>query len=108
MTSLTPLLNTFVPRHPYAVQNLIVPQHLYLFTLTYPGTYPPRTSYLGLLSGILDAFSAGLLIYDSIVNIIVPHFSQFAATCPSKGVQARQLVAFWAGIAVMAVLGKWA
>ena len=58
--------------------------------------------------GVLDSMSAGILIYDALVNIIMAHFQSpgyHFASLPFKGAQ---LFALWLGAAVMAVIGKYA
>ncbi len=61
-----------------------------------------------LVTGILDSISAGILIYDALVNIITPHVAcpLFRATNHLR--QFAQLIALWLGAALMAVLGRWA
>ncbi len=71
-------------------------------------TYDGNATGTILSQGILDALAAGILIYDSLVNIITPHIA-----CPRfrEGTlpqQMAQMASLWLGAAVMAVIGKWA
>lgn len=58
--------------------------------------------------GVLDALSAGILLYDSLVNIIVPHFSNPSYMESSLGRQLTQLGSLWLGATLMALVGRWA
>ncbi len=61
-----------------------------------------------LVTGILLAVSAGILIYDSLVHIITPHLGcpLFRDTTAMR--RAAQIICMWVGAGIMAVLGKWA
>ena len=61
-----------------------------------------------LVTGILDAVSAGILIYDALVNIITPHIAcpQFRDTTGLR--RGLQLACLWAGAGIMAFIGRWA
>ena len=59
-------------------------------------------------TGVLDAISAGILIYDSLVNIITPHISCPLFRNAATWCQATQLFSLWTGAAIMAVIGRWA
>ena len=61
-----------------------------------------------LVTGTLDAISAGILIYDSLVNIITPHIACPLFRVTSHQRQACQLLALWTGATIMAVIGRWA
>ncbi|KND02623.1 ZIP zinc/iron transporter [Spizellomyces punctatus DAOM BR117] len=58
--------------------------------------------------GILDALAAGILLYDGLVNVIVPHFAGNGYKDASNGQQLAQVACLWVGAAVMAVIGRWA
>lgn len=65
-------------------------------------TLDQQTPGTVVLLGVLEALAAGILIYDSIANLMIPSFTDTNkqhATC---------LLALWAGAAVMAVIGYWA
>jgi len=61
-----------------------------------------------LLTGIMDALSAGILIYDCIVNIAGPHFQGTFFRKAGVISQMTQFFSFWLGCAIMAVIGLWA
>ena len=58
--------------------------------------------------GVLDALSAGILIYDALVNIITPHIGcpMFRESTPFQ--QVVQMASLWLGAAIMAIIGRWA
>lgn len=58
--------------------------------------------------GVLDALSAGILLYDGLVNVVAPHFKNESFMKQSTLEQALQLVSLWVGACVMALIGKWA
>ncbi|TPX64984.1 hypothetical protein SpCBS45565_g05486 [Spizellomyces sp. 'palustris'] len=58
--------------------------------------------------GILDALAAGILLYDGLVNVIVPHFGGSGFKNAPSGQQVAQVVCLWFGAGVMAVIGRWA
>ncbi|KAL2913914.1 hypothetical protein HK105_206648 [Polyrhizophydium stewartii] len=61
-----------------------------------------------LATGVLDAVSAGILIYDALVNVIYPHFSAASFRRASSGFQLVQLLAMYLGCALMSLIGLWA
>ena len=58
--------------------------------------------------GTLDAVSAGILIYDALVNLITVNIthSQFFASL-SRTRQIGVFLALWTGAGMMALLGLW-
>jgi zinc transporter 1/2/3 len=58
--------------------------------------------------GILDAFAAGILIYDGIVYMLAPHFNSSNFLKSSLWKQGSQFMSLWLGAFVMAVIGIWA
>ena len=62
-----------------------------------------------LVQGIFDAFSAGILIYVVLVELLTPHFTQSKwLRAQRRGVKLLAFLALYAGVTVMAVIGKWA
>ena len=59
-------------------------------------------------TGVLDSISAGILIYDALVNIVTPHVNSRIFRDAPASRRAVQLGAMWCGAAIMAVLGRWA
>ncbi|KAI8818679.1 Zinc/iron permease [Fimicolochytrium jonesii] len=59
-------------------------------------------------TGVLDALSAGILLYDGLANIIVPHFQSMNFKHARISAQFVQFLSLWAGAALMAVIGRWA
>ena len=62
-----------------------------------------------LIQGIFDAVSAGILIYDGLVNMLnnnITHNKGFEALSAAR--KFFQFVSLWCGAATMAVIGKWA
>jgi len=66
-----------------------------------------NTVYLT-LQGIIDAVAGGILIYDVLVNILSRHCNSKLFRNSSFIRKNIQLLAFYLGIAVMAVIGIWA
>ena len=61
------------------------------------------------MQGIFDAFSAGILIYVVLVELLTPHFTQSKwLRAQRRGVKLLAFLALYAGVTVMAVIGKWA
>ncbi|OMJ08397.1 Zinc transporter 5 [Smittium culicis] len=58
--------------------------------------------------GILEAASAGILVYVALVNLITEEFSSLSFRNSSKGKQVAGFIAMYLGAAAMAVIGKWA
>jgi zinc transporter 1/2/3 len=61
-----------------------------------------------IIQGALDAISAGILLYDSLVNIIGPHFKSEKFNNGSGFSQFLQILFLWIGAAVMAYIGRYA
>ncbi|KAL2911262.1 hypothetical protein HK105_209275 [Polyrhizophydium stewartii] len=61
-----------------------------------------------LATGILDAVSAGILLYDGLVNVVYPHFADKSFERSSGVWQAAQLVAMYVGCGIMSLIGYWA
>jgi len=60
------------------------------------------------LQGIIDAVAGGILVYDGLVNILSRHCSSSLFKNSSILKKNIQLLAFYIGITVMAVIGIWA
>jgi len=58
--------------------------------------------------GVLDSLSAGILLYDGLVNIVAPHFASKKFQSSSDLSQLCQTVALWLGAGTMALIGRWA
>ena len=59
-------------------------------------------------TGVLDAFSAGVLLYDGLVNIVNNHFKSAKYMLDSNVSQFSQLASLWFGAFIMSLVGKWA
>ena len=62
-----------------------------------------------LIQGVFDAVSAGILLYDGLVNMLnnnITHNKGFEALSPLR--KSFQFLALWLGATVMAVIGRWA
>lgn len=62
-----------------------------------------------LIQGIFDAVSAGILLYDGLVNMVnnnITRSDEFMASSPLRKFGA--FCALWFGVVVMAIIGKWA
>ncbi|EKM50161.1 uncharacterized protein PHACADRAFT_264732 [Phanerochaete carnosa HHB-10118-sp] len=72
-------------------------------------TYNPDSTTASIVSGILDAFSAGILIYTGLVELLAHEFlfnkDMMAA---SNRKLAYALVCMLSGCGIMALLGRWA
>jgi zinc transporter 1/2/3 len=90
-----------------------------LYTLTTPigvaigigisSVYNGNSTTALLTQGIFDAISAGILIYDALVNLItvnITHSKWFADL--SLGRKAGIFLSLWMGSGVMALIGRWA
>ncbi|OLY79131.1 Zinc transporter 5 [Smittium mucronatum] len=64
-------------------------------------------SYLITL-GVLEAISAGILVYVALVNLIAEEFSSLKFRSFSKSLQTYSFLAMYFGAAVMSLIGKWA
>jgi zinc transporter 1/2/3 len=72
---------------------------------TYHGNSVPAL----LVQGIFDAISAGILIYDALVNLLtvnITHSVWFSKLSTRK--KTGVFVALWMGAGIMALLGRWA
>ncbi|KAI8817254.1 Zinc/iron permease [Fimicolochytrium jonesii] len=58
--------------------------------------------------GVLDSLSAGILLYDGLVNIVVPHFASERFKMGSAKQSLVQFLVMWLGAGVMALIGRWA
>lgn len=74
------------------------------------GTYNPDSLASLLVNGILDAVSGGILIYVALVNLITAEMGSEAREFHSlsKKLKFLYFVALYAGVAAMAVIGRWA
>jgi zinc transporter 1/2/3 len=72
-------------------------------------TYNPKSVLSLLINGILDSVSGGILIYVALVNLINVEMGAGAQTFHSlsKRLKFLYFVALYAGVAVMAVIGRW-
>eukprot|EP00053_Salpingoeca_punica_P024606 m.13855 g.13855 ORF g.13855 m.13855 type:complete len:311 (-) comp6985_c0_seq1:562-1494(-) len=61
-----------------------------------------------LVTGSLDAISAGVLLYDALVNLIQPHFASGVFHQSSRSGKLAQIFALWLGAGVMAFIGRYA
>ena len=67
------------------------------------------TSTNSLISqGLLDSFSAGILIYDALVNVIAPHFKSKTFAKANSTYAGMQLLIMYIGAGVMSLIGLWA
>ena len=73
-------------------------------------SYNPKAVSTLLVNGIFDSISAGILIYVSLVNLMAaemgPQCHEFFAL--KKRLKFLYFIAFYLGVAVMAVIGRWA
>jgi zinc transporter 1/2/3 len=60
-----------------------------------------------IIQGIMDALASGILVYDGLVNIVLPHFHGKLYLSASPIVQSFHFVSFWLGAMAMSVLGIW-
>ncbi len=62
-----------------------------------------------LATGIMDCFSAGILLYVVLVQLLTPMFTDSDWVHGQRWpLQAASFIAFYAGTGVMAIIGKWA
>ncbi|KAJ3044991.1 high-affinity Zn(2+) transporter zrt1 [Rhizophlyctis rosea] len=66
-----------------------------------------------LLQSFLDAIGAGILLYDGVVNVLVPHFAQDATDGNRKAKGGTigfgwQVFSVWVGAIAMGIVGIWA
>ena len=71
-------------------------------------TYNEHSTTNLIITGVLDSVSAGILIFDSLVNIITPHMNSPTYRNASFSSCALQIACMWLGGSIMAMLGKWA
>ncbi|KAI0342402.1 ZIP-like iron-zinc transporter [Trametopsis cervina] len=72
-------------------------------------TYNPDGTTASIVSGILDAFSAGILIYTGLVELLAHEFLfNKEMITSSNGKLAYALCCMLAGCGIMALLGRWA
>ncbi|KAI8927320.1 Zinc/iron permease [Entophlyctis helioformis] len=106
-----------------ALSNLVLGaedhQALALVTVASYTLVTPLGIALGIISGLwfvgtrefliveamLNALSAGMLLYDALVNIMVPHFQAPSFRRASGTSQGLQLTTLWAGVASMVLAG---
>ncbi|CAF3217861.1 unnamed protein product [Rotaria socialis] len=72
--------------------------------------YNPDSVAALLINGILDSVSAGILIYVALVNLITAEMGPGARSFHSlsKRLKLLYFVSLYAGVAAMAVVGRWA
>ena len=62
-----------------------------------------------MVEGILDAVSAGILIYVVLVELMEPLMTKSRWLRDQRWwMQCLSFMCFWGGVTVMAVIGKWA
>lgn len=62
-----------------------------------------------LTQGILDAVSAGILIYDALVNLLtvnVTHSDYFSSLTNVR--KTMVMLSLWSGAGIMSLIGRWA
>ncbi|KAJ1953160.1 hypothetical protein IWQ62_006062 [Dispira parvispora] len=70
--------------------------------------YQARSPTTLAVQGVLDAVSAGILIYTALVNLMAQEFVQPSFQRLPKRTQHLYLAALYAGVATMSVIGIWA
>lgn len=65
-----------------------------------------RNAHFLIITAFLDSVAAGILLYDGLVNILVPQFAAVADA--STGKLALYTTSVWLGAGVMALIGMWA
>ncbi|KAJ6438951.1 Zinc-regulated transporter 1 [Purpureocillium lavendulum] len=71
-------------------------------------TYNGASYTANVVSGVLDSISAGILIYTGLVEMLARDFIFNPNRTDSKKRLALMLVSLYLGVALMALLGKWA
>lgn len=61
-----------------------------------------------LIQGILESLAAGILLYDSIANIIIPFFASTLYLHGSEILQNGTVFVMWLGATLMTRIGYWA
>lgn len=59
-------------------------------------------------TGVFDAVAAGILLYDGLANVALPHFSSYHVRCGSVKRASTDFFFLYLGAFAMAVVGKWA
>lgn len=90
-----------------------------LYTLTTPvgvfigvalsGSYNAQSTQALLMQGVFDSISAGILIYDALVNLItanITHSGHFRMMSTAR--QMMMFLMLWLGAGAMSMLGVWA
>ncbi|KAJ2832138.1 hypothetical protein J3B01_004994 [Coemansia erecta] len=71
-------------------------------------SFAPRAPSSLLAMGVLDALSAGILLYSAVANLLVEEFAAFEFHQASRKMRIVCFAAMYAGCAAMSVIGKWA
>ncbi|XP_006461791.1 hypothetical protein AGABI2DRAFT_193175 [Agaricus bisporus var. bisporus H97] len=72
-------------------------------------TYNPGTASASIVSGVLDALSAGILLYTGLVELLAHEFLFNKEMMESSGGRlAFAVLAMFLGCGIMALLGRWA
>ncbi|KAG7443574.1 ZIP-like iron-zinc transporter [Guyanagaster necrorhizus] len=72
-------------------------------------TYNPGSTTASIVSGVLDAFSSGILIYTGLVELLAHEFLfNKDMMTSSNGRLAYAIICMLSGCALMALLGRWA
>ena len=60
------------------------------------------------VTGVLDAAAAGVLVYDALVNILSTHMSSPLFEAAGRRLQLLQMACLWTGAAIMSIIGIYA
>lgn len=71
-------------------------------------TYNPGSFTANVVSGVLDSMSAGILIYTGLVELLARDFLFNPARTKDNGRLTFMIICVFLGVALMALLGKWA
>ncbi|KAJ2666745.1 hypothetical protein IW148_000735 [Coemansia sp. RSA 1199] len=71
-------------------------------------SFAPRAPSSLLAMGVLDAVSAGILLYSAVANLLVEEFSAFEFHQATRKMRIACFAAMYTGCAAMSVIGKWA
>jgi zinc transporter 1/2/3 len=72
-------------------------------------TFNENSTEALMVEGILDAVSAGILIYVVLVELMTPFMTQSAWLREQRWwMQCLSFACFWGGVTTLAVIGKWA
>jgi len=110
------LSSVFIEAHFKHIRSIIIMIVLYSCTMPVGGLIgvilrsvikSTSTAYI-VLQGIIDSVAAGILIYDVLVNILSRHCSSFI--WKNTGILGKniQLLSFYFGLFVIALIGIWA